>query len=102
MCGDGKKDLSEGEKCDDGNTEDGDGCSSACTVEPGYGCWADREGMDGKPPPGPDEVVPDTCRRMQSKTRKADGSIEEDEEDQLNEDGTGRIEPIDHTTRIEL
>lgn len=23
-------------ECDDGNTEDGDGCSSACRVEPGY------------------------------------------------------------------
>ncbi len=30
-CGDGVVD--EGEECDDGNTNDGDGCSSTCTVE---------------------------------------------------------------------
>ena len=32
-CGDGRIDLSEGEKCDDGNTNDGDGCSATCTIE---------------------------------------------------------------------
>eukprot|EP01065_Artemidia_motanka_P019373 TRINITY_DN2299_c2_g1_i1.p1 TRINITY_DN2299_c2_g1~~TRINITY_DN2299_c2_g1_i1.p1 ORF type:complete len:946 (+),score=262.08 TRINITY_DN2299_c2_g1_i1:279-3116(+) len=26
------------EQCDDGNLNDGDGCSSVCTVEPGYAC----------------------------------------------------------------
>ena len=30
-CGDGVIDL--GEECDDGDTDDGDGCSSSCTVE---------------------------------------------------------------------
>ncbi|MDD5194019.1 MAG: hypothetical protein PHF67_05575, partial [Candidatus Nanoarchaeia archaeon] len=30
-CGDGKVDV--GEKCDDGNTESGDGCSSECKIE---------------------------------------------------------------------
>jgi large repetitive protein len=44
-CGDGRRDLfpSEGrpsEACDDGNTDDGDGCSADCQqVEPGYACW---------------------------------------------------------------
>jgi fibro-slime domain-containing protein len=39
-CGDG---LVEGsEACDDGNLLDGDGCSSACTVEGGYTCSAAR------------------------------------------------------------
>ena len=36
VCGDGK--LSPGETCDDANTEDADGCSAACAVEPGYIC----------------------------------------------------------------
>jgi fibro-slime domain-containing protein len=35
-CGDGR--LSFGEECDDGNTTSGDGCSSTCTLEPGYSC----------------------------------------------------------------
>ena len=35
-CGNGI--VEEGEECDDGNTEDGDGCSSDCRVEPGYLC----------------------------------------------------------------
>jgi len=26
------------EACDDGNTDDGDGCSLACTIERGFGC----------------------------------------------------------------
>ena len=30
-CGDGI--LANGEECDDDNIEDGDGCSSICTVE---------------------------------------------------------------------
>ena len=32
VCGDGNVDL--GEECDDGNTQDGDCCSSSCVVEP--------------------------------------------------------------------
>ncbi|HTA21845.1 MAG TPA: DUF4215 domain-containing protein, partial [Polyangia bacterium] len=35
-CGDGR--LSFGEYCDDGNTANGDGCSSTCTLETGYTC----------------------------------------------------------------
>jgi len=34
-CGDGVVDT--GEECDDGNTVDGDGCSSSCVVEPACG-----------------------------------------------------------------
>jgi fibro-slime domain-containing protein len=30
--------LVVGEECDDGNTNNGDGCSSTCKVEPGYQC----------------------------------------------------------------
>lgn len=36
ICGDG---IVRGtEECDDGNTESGDGCSSNCTKEDGFGC----------------------------------------------------------------
>jgi len=35
-CGDGN--LTDGEQCDDGDTENGDGCSSLCVVESGYLC----------------------------------------------------------------
>ena len=35
VCGDGNVDADE--ECDDGNTEDGDGCSSACEIEPRCG-----------------------------------------------------------------
>ncbi|MBO4349834.1 MAG: DUF4886 domain-containing protein, partial [Proteobacteria bacterium] len=36
VCGDGS--LAEGEDCDDGNTDDGDGCTSDCHVEEGWEC----------------------------------------------------------------
>lgn len=36
QCGDGMRSF--GEECDDGNTIDGDGCSSECRVETGYTC----------------------------------------------------------------
>jgi cysteine-rich repeat protein len=36
VCGDGLLDF--GEMCDDGNSNDGDGCSSACAVEAGWIC----------------------------------------------------------------
>jgi proprotein convertase subtilisin/kexin type 5 len=35
-CGD--KNREDNEECDDGNIEDGDGCSSDCKVEPGFVC----------------------------------------------------------------
>ncbi len=36
VCGDGK--VTGSESCDDGNTEDGDGCSKDCAVESGWKC----------------------------------------------------------------
>lgn len=33
LCGDGLLDLAEGEQCEDGNTDPGDGCSATCQVE---------------------------------------------------------------------
>ncbi len=35
-CGDGV--ILGAEACDDGNVRDGDGCSSTCTIEPGFAC----------------------------------------------------------------
>lgn len=37
ICGDGIK-VDAMTECDDGNTVNGDGCSSTCTVEPGFKC----------------------------------------------------------------
>ncbi|MBR58381.1 MAG: hypothetical protein CMH54_10215 [Myxococcales bacterium] len=38
VCGDGVVQAATNEACDDGNTDDGDGCSSACVVEEGWDC----------------------------------------------------------------
>lgn len=38
VCGDG---IDDSEDCDDGNTENGDGCSDACAVESGWTCEAE-------------------------------------------------------------
>lgn len=41
MCGDGI--FIEGyEKCDDKNTQNGDGCDAGCKVELGYNCYLDQ------------------------------------------------------------
>jgi fibro-slime domain-containing protein len=37
-CGDGRLSFANGEFCDDGNTNAGDGCASNCRVEAGYTC----------------------------------------------------------------
>lgn len=42
-CGDGKRTHEEG--CDDGNTNDGDGCSSACIKETGFLCTENSDGL---------------------------------------------------------
>ena len=38
VCGDALLDVDSGESCDDGNTADGDGCSSTCQIEPQPTC----------------------------------------------------------------
>ena len=38
LCGDGV--VVGGEECDDGNTDDHDGCDSLCVISPGYTCWS--------------------------------------------------------------
>jgi len=37
-CGNGVIDISEGENCDDGNTESGDGCNRICQTEANWNC----------------------------------------------------------------
>jgi cysteine-rich repeat protein len=37
VCGDGRRNINS-EECDDGNTRNGDGCSSTCQIEPGANC----------------------------------------------------------------
>ncbi len=37
-CGDAKLYFSNDEQCDDGNLNDGDGCSGACKIETNYNC----------------------------------------------------------------
>jgi cysteine-rich repeat protein len=40
-CGDGA--ISNGETCDDGNAESGDGCNSTCHIECGWECEIDAD-----------------------------------------------------------
>ena len=40
ICGDGRNFHTFANECDDGNTVNGDGCSSTCTVENGFTCTA--------------------------------------------------------------
>jgi len=50
-CGNGKIDSDE--ECDDGNTQNGDGCSSKCKIEGGYACIeVDGEQICGEDPDG--------------------------------------------------
>lgn len=42
VCGNGV--VGGEENCDDGNTQDGDGCTAACAVEPGFTCDGDGAG----------------------------------------------------------
>ena len=44
FCGDAVRQSGEGEACDDGNREAGDGCNGACEVEAGFTCTEDAEG----------------------------------------------------------
>src|SRR5690606_23096915 len=49
-CGDGQLNVAAGEGCDDGNTIDGDGCSSSC--QPDDGCADCDAGVDAGPDGG--------------------------------------------------
>ncbi len=45
FCGNGEVEADEGEECDDGNFEDGDGCSSDCQVEGDFVCREEGFGI---------------------------------------------------------
>jgi cysteine-rich repeat protein len=45
ICGDGITNPLAGERCDDGNTQDGDGCSANCTIK---GCATDFDCASGE------------------------------------------------------
>lgn len=66
-CGDGV--VNTGEECDDGDPDDGDGCSSSCVIEAGYRCEGspsvcvticDLSGEYRSPPPGASTVFRDS------------------------------------------
>jgi cysteine-rich repeat protein len=42
----GNSERNELESCDDGNTDDNDGCSSTCSTEPLYICYAQPSAAD--------------------------------------------------------
>lgn len=48
VCGDGI--LAGEELCDDGNTDDGDGCSSTCAIEDGWTCSGEPSECSDTPP----------------------------------------------------
>ncbi len=54
----GNRAVRRGEECDDGNTEDADGCSATCTVESGYACVGEPSlcGLDCN-----ENGIPDEC-----------------------------------------
>ena len=69
-CGNGA--LDTGESCDDGNTQNGDGCSSTCTIEAGWVCPNNK--CEQKEP----EPV-DVCGNGKVETGEAcdDGNVED-------------------------
>ncbi|HJL14071.1 MAG TPA: MopE-related protein [Sandaracinaceae bacterium LLY-WYZ-13_1] len=67
VCGDGTLNPRRGETCDDGNTEDGDGCSSMCMEEPdgcGDGVCTEDETCTGCPADCADEPRCEVCLDM--------------------------------------
>ena len=82
ICGDGRKARSE--RCDDGNIEDGDGCSSECEFEDGWTCYNNHfpVDMEAEPP-----VAATICRIAIC----GDGFIDQGErcDDGNTEDGDG-------------
>eukprot|EP00929_Paragymnodinium_shiwhaense_P076937 TRINITY_DN39600_c0_g5_i1.p1 TRINITY_DN39600_c0_g5~~TRINITY_DN39600_c0_g5_i1.p1 ORF type:complete len:7063 (+),score=1414.31 TRINITY_DN39600_c0_g5_i1:190-21189(+) len=77
-CGDARRDA--GEACDDGNTDDGDGCSSTCTLETGYYCFGGAAPSDATP-------LPDTCENATCGDGVAQGAEQCDDGNLRNADG---------------
>jgi cysteine-rich repeat protein len=73
VCGNGA--LEAGEQCDDGNHDDGDGCSSTCTVESGWKCNAHSPSVCAKGVPyAPSEVITSLSWDYGSHVQLASGS----------------------------
>ena len=89
-CGDGV--VGSGEECDDGETVAGDGCSEACTIEPGYACFEPAGGPstctltcgDGLIDPTEEcddgtansDILPDACRESCRRAFCGDGILD--------------------------
>ena len=73
-CGDGHLD-SKSEQCDDGNRDDGDGCSSVCRLEKGFKCLAVTGGEKATVCSDIDECLQKsgTCGKSQQCVNKAGG-----------------------------
>ncbi len=87
FCGDGTI-QTEHEKCDDGNLEDGDGCSSACEIEPNYVCVT----TDGK----------SVCTSILCGNGQIDGTEACDDGNHAPGDGCSQFCSIEHLWRCEL
>lgn len=61
LCGDGiiqtPNSLDLNEECDDGNTNDADGCSSSCFVENGFNCFGQPSVCSLNHPPVIDQII---------------------------------------------
>ncbi len=73
VCGDGI--LQSGEECDDGDTGNGDGCSSLCTVEGGWKC----------------EGEPSTCTEIECGDGLLEGTEQCDDGDLFDGDGCSSL-----------
>lgn len=75
--------LSRGEECDDGNNENGDGCTSRCRLEPGVipvcgnGVWEKGEYCDDG---WANSEEPDACRPLCVEARCGDSIVDSNEE----------------------
>lgn len=61
VCGDFLLNTIAGEECDDGNTDDGDGCSATCTIETGGSSSSTSSSSSSEPCPGECCVVGMSC-----------------------------------------
>nr|WP_204355016.1 choice-of-anchor Q domain-containing protein [Bradymonas sediminis] len=101
-CGDGV--VAQDEECDDGNLEDGDGCSSACVIEDDGG---GDVGVDAGPDAGLDagfdsgpDAAPDAGGRYDGGRHDGEDEFIDDDigEDQLDDAGHSNEDPADSGT----
>jgi len=90
-CGNGQR--TAGEECDDGNTDEGDGCDARCDVEEGFACvepdglrsecrqtcgdgWIDRDWEDCDDAEANSDTEPDACRTTCRAAHCGDGVLD--------------------------